>query len=108
MDDYRLKRELPGAKVCPACDLYALEDVTHLIMSCPSMQPIRTEMFAELRMIENQYGYSILDKDDILMYLLGKLCNDAPDELNYDFHITCASFKSRMYMLVLERRKGIG
>ena len=107
-DDYRLKRELPGAKVCPACDLYALEDVTHLIMSCPSMQLLRTEMFAELRTIENQYGYSILDQNDVLMFLLGKLCNAVPDELNYDFHITSASFISRMYMLVLERRKGIG
>ena len=77
-------------------------------MSCPSMQPISTEMFAEVRTIETQYGYSILDNDDIMLYLLGKRCDDVPDELNYDFHIYCATFISRMYMLVLKRRKGIG
>ena len=80
-------------------------------MSCPSLQPIRTEMFAELRVIETRFGQSILEKGDIMLYLLGKQCNDVADELNYEFHIhdiACASFISRMYRLGLERRKGIG
>ena len=77
-------------------------------MSCPSLQPIRADMFAELRVIETRFGQSILEKGDIMFYLLGKQCNDVADELNYEFHITCASFISRMYRLVLERRNGIG
>ena len=107
-DDYRLKRELPGAKRCSACDLYELEDVRHIVMSCPFLQPLRNEMFANLWEIETRFDQSITDKDNIMVYLLGKQCTDVSDELNDEFHIACAGFISRMYMSILERRKGIG
>ena len=51
-DDYRLKKELPSVKRCPSCDLYGFEDANHIIMSCPSLQLLRTDIFAELRALE--------------------------------------------------------
>ena len=107
-DDYRLKKELPGVKRCPAFDLYGFEDAYHIIMSCPSLQLLRTDMFSELRALKTFFDQSVLDKGETSMHLLGKQCFEVSIELNYEFHITCASFIYNMYRLVVEGRTGIG
>ena len=91
-DDYRLKKEAPSTRRCSECDLYRLEDARHMILECPALQDIRTKMFLSVNKVENKYGASILDRGDILQYLLGKQCPDISPEMNLEFNISCARF----------------
>ena len=48
------------------CDLYALEDINHVVMQCPFMVEIRTKMFNDIE--------SILPEFD-------KMCQEHPSEV---------------------------
>ena len=106
-DDYRSKKEAPSNRRCSECDLYRLEDARHMVLECPALHDIRNEMFHNSNEVENRYGWSILNREDILLYLLGKQCPDVSLEMNLEFNISCAMFINRMYRAVLSRRTGI-
>ena len=61
-DDFRLKHLPKYAKICPLCDLAALEDVRHLLLQCPSSKQKRRDIFSNLersslgvRLFQNAY-----------------------------------------------------
>ena len=72
-DDVRLKGAPPAARFCILCDLSELDDVGHMVMSCPSLQPERESLFEEIRVIQDGSGQAFLSSGcDILMVLLGR------------------------------------
>ena len=72
-DDIRLKHLPKYAKICPLCDLAALEDLRHLILQCPSSEQKRREMFSNLERSAGSLGVRLLQNaDDMLPILLGK------------------------------------
>ena len=44
-DDVRLKRLPAVSRFCNRCDLAAIDDVEHLVLQCPFLQPERTMLF---------------------------------------------------------------
>ena len=88
--------------------MYRLEDARHMILECQALQDIRTDMFYCINEVENKHGARVLDRGDILLYLLGKQCPDLPPEMNLEFNICCARFINKMYRTVLNWRTGIG
>ena len=72
-DDVRFKRLNISDRVCTFCDLYEEDNVRHLVMQCPMMQPERSKMFREIRVIEDRYGSAIINNSgDVLSVLLGR------------------------------------
>ena len=47
-DDPSLKGALASVKTCERCDLYALEDMFHILMQCPYFCDQRIEMYEKI------------------------------------------------------------
>ena len=109
VDDVRLKQLNRSDRVCSLCDLYEEDDVRHLIMQCPTLQPERTVMFTELRHVGEGHGERVMDRSgDILSVLLGKPAEDlAPDQMD-EFWLVAGKHINIMYQRNIKLRKGIG
>ena len=46
-DDVRLKGLPVLARFCDKCDLSAMDDVRHLVLQCPNLQPERNDLLAK-------------------------------------------------------------
>ena len=53
-DDTSLKGALASLKTCELCDLYAPENIFHLLMQCPHFQDSRKEMYGMIYLIHPQ------------------------------------------------------
>ena len=47
-DYVSLKGLLASHRVCQGCDLYALEDIHHLVIQCPGFYDIRIQMYEDI------------------------------------------------------------
>ena len=73
LDDVRLKGLPLAAKFCSSCDYSATDDAEHMIMQCPSLQPIRTEMFVEMNQIQDYPGNVLFEPgENTFLILMGK------------------------------------
>ena len=48
-DDVNLKGLPARHRVCPQCDLYALENIHHIVMQCPGFHDLRVKMCEEIK-----------------------------------------------------------
>ena len=72
-DDPSLKGALASNKTCERCDLYAREDMFHILMQCPYFCDERTEMYEKIYL--NQPKVKEIFEDDppsVFSWLLGK------------------------------------
>ena len=107
-DDVRLKRLNRSERVCSLCDLYEDDNVRHLVMQCPRLQPERATMFVELWNAGGGSGAMVLDEHGyILSILLGKP-SDVPTGDQMDaFWLTSGELINTIYQRSLKLRKGI-
>ena len=108
-DDVRLKRLNKSDRVCSLCDLYEDDNVKHLVMQCPALQPERTAMFRDINVVENRCGKAILaDGVNTLSILLGRPVDNLSQELMDEVWLLADKHISKMYYRCLSLRKGIG
>ena len=80
-DDVRLKGSPLAARFCILCDLSEVDDVGHMVMSCPSLQPERDFLIEEIRVVQDGSGQLFLSSGcDILIVLLGRHVNGFTEE----------------------------
>ena len=75
-DDVRLKGLPHWNRVCTQCDLYAVEDINHVVMQCPGTQQLRDNMFTELDLTFDAGNVIIDNGQDSLIICLGKCPQD--------------------------------
>ena len=108
-DDVRLKRLNKSDRVCNLCELYEDENVRHLVMQCPALQPERTAMFRDISDVEGRCGKDILvNAANTLGTLLGRPVDDIPQEIMDEVWLLAGKHISKMYFRCLSLRKGIG
>ena len=106
-DDVRLKGSTIASRFCVNCDLSAMDDVRHLVLSCPRWQLMRTEMMEEISRIADGSGRAILDSQcDLLYVLLGKPVTGFTFEQMVLVWIIAAKSITKMYNS--STKKGIG
>ena len=59
-DDVRLKSLPSTQKFCNSCDHGANENVFHLVMQCPRLQPFRNDLFKDLAEIPDGSGNELM------------------------------------------------
>ena len=104
-DDYRFKRNTAHNQVCSRCDLYEVEKMSHILLHCPANEPEMTKLQRELDVI-----CPILFNTDpnILNILLGKNVPSIDFDTMVKVWICAGKTISRIYLEVLNCRKGIG
>ena len=74
-DVVRLKGLPLAAKYCSSCDHVATDDAEHMIMQCPSLQLVRTKMFAEINQIQDYPGNVLFEPgENTFLILMDKPC----------------------------------
>ena len=48
VDDVRLKAFPVAARLCSLCNLCAPDDALHVVLQCPTVQPVRVGLFLEI------------------------------------------------------------
>ena len=103
IDDVRIKRWPAAARLCTMCDHGFVDDVRHMAMECPGLQPRRNIMFGEIHLILEKYGLT----HDVLNDTSWESPNlNTPMEAMGEIWICSARNISSMYRLKL--REGIG
>ena len=107
-DDIRLKSLPPGSRACSLCDLFAVEDASHVIMQCPGTQQLRYDIFEELESHQGIKDVFVSNKNDVMLICLGK----CPDD-NYNngmVKLWCISSRhiNGIYKYILKQRKAVG
>ena len=108
-DDVRLKGRHRSERVCALCDMYEDDNVRHLVMQCPRLQPERATMFTELRNSGGGSGGRVLENHgDILSVLLGGPVEVLTGDQMDDFWLISSLHISKMYQRSMALRDGIG
>ena len=108
-DDYRLKGLTPINRVCNNCDLYAPENVKHLLMQCPAMEDDRVKLYHSLYLIDPSIEERMKNEpQNVFIWLLGGYIEGMEIELMTRFWITSGYAVNRMYRRVTKGRDGIG
>ena len=72
-DDVRLKGMTASHRTCLNCDMYAIEDIRHIIMQCPSVDKIRREMCKGIYEINNGLERKFIEyPEEVFHWLLGR------------------------------------
>ena len=105
--DVRLKGSPLAARFCILCDLSEVDDVGHMVMSCPILQPERDSLFEEMRVVQDGSGQLFLSSGcDILIVLLGRPVNGLTAEQM--LIIWAISVKHISHMYNKKTKVGIG
>ena len=82
VDDVRLKSLPLAPKFCVLCDHGSVDDVAHMVMQCPRLQPQRNAMFLEIDKILTRNGLNQNDLDaNVFLNLMGRPGQNIPIEL---------------------------
>ena len=73
-------RAFPIGTACMQCDLYAVEDINHVVMQCPGTQQLRDNMFTELDLTFDAGNVIIDNGQDGVIICLGKCPQDYNEE----------------------------
>ena len=108
-DDYRLKGLTMSHRTCLKCDLYCIEDITHIIMQCPCYHDERVEMYNKIYK-ECPKAKEVFEgnRENTIYYLLGR---DIPSfEYKEMLSLWCISgnMVTKMYKKAIADRIGVG
>ena len=109
VDDYSLKGGTHSLKACDKCEMYAVEDIFHILMQCPFFQNDMKELYAEIRLVTPNL-LEEMDKDNstAIYHLLGKPFENAPWEEQVKMWCVSGRRISMMYYKLVKGRCGIG
>ena len=107
-DDIRLKNIPPGNRVCTLCDLYSVEDASHIIMQCPGTQHIRNDMFTELESHHDIRNVLRENANEVMLICMGKCPDDNYTDVMINLWCISGKHINDMYIYVLNQRRGIG
>ena len=94
---------------CDLCTSFAIEDANHIIMQCPSLNVIRTRMYAQIRALELSSNTQILSGiNDMYALILGKVPTHLQHGICIDLLKIIAQNVHDMYRKVMTNREGIG
>ena len=108
-DDFRLKGLTPSFRICSNCDLYAPEDIRHLLMQCPAMESDRVNLYHNLSLIDPSIKERMENEPhQVFMWMLGGSIEDVEIEHMIRFWITSGYAINSMYRRSTKGRDGIG
>ena len=108
-DDYRLKGQPPSIKTCELCDMYAIENIHHLLMQCPGMYNEQLEMHEQIYLIIPEMRQKFADEPrNVFFWLLGKNIPDISEECHMKFRCTVGKWIYKIYHKAVLNRSGIG
>ena len=108
-DDYRLKGLPPSYRTCNNCDLYAEENIRHILMQCPALENDRAKMYDKLYNIDLKVKAVISENPHkVFLWLLGGNIEDLEAEIMIRFWIIAGYEVTRMYRKITHGRDGIG
>ena len=104
-DDYRFKHNVLSNQICSRCDLFEVENVSHILLHCPKNQAVMIDLQNEL--------YNICPRlfnidPDMLNIILGKNVPSIDFETMVEVWIAAGKAVSRIYFEILKSREGIG
>ena len=108
-DSYLYKNDPVNRPYCEMCNNFAIENVEHLIMTCPAHEEKRNKMIREINDLERHYSIQILRPNcNNLNTLMGRF----PEHVDFDvmlyFYRIVAIGVHQMYQSVIKNREGIG
>ena len=108
-DDYRLKGQTHSNRVCDQCELFAIENVKHMLMQCPSMEDDRVQLSRKLYSIDPSIEERMKNEpQNVFTWMLGGYIEGMDIELMTRFWITSGYAINKMYRKVTKGRDGIG
>ena len=108
-DRYQFKADTSSGLYCDLCQNFAIEDVEHLVMQCPFLGHIRTNMYTDIENLEVEYQTRVLNIGvNNLHVLLGKIPEGTKPDFAFKVLKTISTYVYRMYMVVIRHREGIG
>ena len=106
-DDYRLKDQPPSGRICELCDLYANENIHHLLMQCPGIYNEQLDMHEHICREVPEIQQKIADEpNNVLFWLLGRDIVDISEECHMKFR--CIAGKWIYNHKAVMSRSGIG
>ena len=109
VDEYRYKDKPPNSRICELCNMYAVENIHHLLMQCPGLHKEQEGMYENLyRNITEIAQKSGDEPRSVFFWLLGR---DIPDLCENDLTETrCIASRwiCRIYYKTILSRSGIG
>ena len=108
-DDVRLKGLPPSHRTCIECDLFAKEDLTHIVMQCPAYHDSGIKMYDELYgLCEDIRDIFRNDPKNVFFWLIGKNMPDKDDIFMNDVLCISGRFINEMYIKAVRGRTGVG
>ena len=108
-DDYRLKGLAQGYRTCTNCDLYAEENIRHILMQCPALENDRVILYDKLYNIDEKIQVMIYENPHkVFLWLLGGNIEYLDIEIMTRFWIVAGYEVTRIYRKVTQGRDGIG
>ena len=81
-DDVNLKGLLASHRVCSACDLYALENIHHIVMQCPAFYDTRSQMYDDTIALEGEIPGRFREEPSMVFGWLMGGCIEGVDTSN--------------------------
>ena len=109
VDCYQYRKDPINRTYCELCSTFANEDARHLLLQCPALNGLRTELFDGIERIEYVYNVSLFQpKSDVFETLMGKIPSVICYESQVEFLKVIAMCFYKMYYFVLNERSGVG
>ena len=102
-DDCRLRRASHNTKMCVQCGLGQIENIEHLILTCPKYETQIAEMYDRIETL----GFDIPNEHRFRVILGGFFGEYTFEELSPIWRISC-EYICKIYADVLDSRLGIG
>ena len=108
-DDPRYKKESLMQKICHECNLGTLETIFHVIMQCPANEQNTTQMFNDIKAIDNDFDdRSRQAPGEVFYWIMGKNIPDIDVETMTNIWVTAGMHISAIYKAILRKKVGIG
>ena len=108
-DDVRLKGMTASYRTRVNCEMYALEDIRHIVMQCPNVDAIRRKMYKSIYEIDNGLEQKFIEyPEEVFYWLLGKNIDDVSRGNMVKLWKTSGFHINQMYSQYTNNRTGIG
>ena len=109
IDDYRLHGMSHSHIACDRCDIYAKEDIHHILMQCPYFHNERVSMYERIRAINpNMCAALEQSQGDMIYHLMGKMIEGYPWDDQVKMWCISGQVISTIYYTLIKGRSGIG
>ena len=104
-DDYKYKRSAEYNQLCSRCEMFEVENLSHVILHCPANATIMNTLLKDLNTIcPNLFEYD----PDLLNIVLGKRLPFLNEEIMMEVWICAGKAICTIYYDIMRSREGIG